>query len=182
VKIVDKQEEYLFKALGVLDSRKDEYTRPVESRLVNTINTSKPNGLIEFKRAWYNVPADFSDVRLESHEFGHSDNSRYHGLNIHATFTKGTVEYRYFNGSLHPGKIKAYIQFCLALTAYGRNSRGAKGGRREFKAESAKYDFRVFLTTLGLNGSEFEVCRLHMLSRLSGDSAYKDGRPVAIAA
>jgi hypothetical protein len=137
--------------------------------------------LTKFKRAWYKLE-DFSDAKIDSYEAEHYNDSRYHGLNLHATFTKGTVEYRYFNGSLHAGKIKAYIQFCLALTAYGRNSKGAKSGRRTFNEASAKYDFRVFLTSLGLNGKEFEVCRLHMLSNFSGDSAFKKGRPMAIAA
>jgi hypothetical protein len=182
VKVVDKQEEYLFKALGVLESRKDCFARPVDTNLITNLGEHAPKTALQFKRMWYGVDANYSDAALENYNFHHYHPSRYHGLNLHATFTKGTVEYRYFNGSLHPGKIKAYIQFCLALTAYGRNSRGAKAGRREFKAESAKYDFRVFLTSLGLNGKEFEVCRLHMLNRLSGDSAYKHGRPLAMAA
>ena len=37
----------------------------------------------------------------------HYNSSRYHGSNIHATFTKGTVEFRLFNGTLHAGEIKA---------------------------------------------------------------------------
>jgi hypothetical protein len=171
-KIVDKQEEYIFQALGVLPQRRDRYTRPVEESLLAGIAREKPKTAVEFKKLWYDLN---STGQAERFMPGHYDVSRYHGLNLHATFTKGTVEFRYFNGSLHPGKIKAYIQFCLALTAYGRNARAPKAGRRVFRRETSKYDFRVFLTTLGLNGNEFKVCRLHMLARLAGDSGRRPG-------
>jgi hypothetical protein len=182
VKVVDHQEEYMFRAFGVLEHRRARYCRPVERSLADRIRDRRPESLLDFKRAWYNnYAAPASSLELWTPP--HYHDSRYHGFNLHALFTKGTVEYRYFNGSLHPGKIKAYIQFCMALTARGRNSRGARGGRRQFRAESSKYDFRCFLLSLNLIGDEFKVCRLHMLARLSGDSAYQNGRPaVAMAA
>jgi hypothetical protein len=182
VKVVNHQEEYMFKAFGVLDARRLRYCKPVEPGLAERIRIRRPESMLDLKRAWYNnysAPAD----DFEGWAPQHYHDSRYHGFNLHALFTKGTVEYRYFNGSLHPGKIKAYIQFCMALTARGRNSGGARGGRRPFRAESSKYDFRCFLLSLNLIGDEFKVCRLHMLARLSGDSAYQNGRPpVAMAA
>ena len=45
-------------------------------------------------------------------------------LNLHATFTKGTVEFRLFQfdapsdgtqNGLHAGQLKSYIQLCLAF-------------------------------------------------------------------
>ncbi|WP_442862889.1 amidoligase family protein [Acutalibacter sp.] len=39
-------------------------------------------------------------------------------MNFHAFFTKGTVEFRLFNGTTHAGKMKSYIQFCLAMSAW----------------------------------------------------------------
>jgi hypothetical protein len=44
-------------------------------------------------------------------------NSRYHALNLHATFSKGTVEFRLFNGILHAGEVKAYVHLALAISA-----------------------------------------------------------------
>ena len=52
----------------------------------------------------------------------HYNSTRYHGVNLHAFFTKGTVEFRLFNSTLHAGKIKAYIQFCLAVSAWAITS------------------------------------------------------------
>ena len=55
----------------------------------------------------------------------HYNDSRYHMLNLHATFTKGTIEFRLFQfadphdgkrGGLHAGEMKAYIQLCLAMS------------------------------------------------------------------
>ncbi len=60
------------------------------------------------ERIWYNNA---------SRRGRHYDGSRYHCLNFHSVFQKGTVEFRLFNGTLHAGKIKAYIQFSLAITA-----------------------------------------------------------------
>ena len=176
-KIVDRQEEYIFKALGVLGSRKNRFAKPVEMSLINSVSSAQPQTLREFKKIWYGFNPSCCDAQVDDYQPNHYHDSRYHGLNLHAVFDKGTVEYRYFNGSLNPQKIKAYIQFCLALTAFARNAANAKAGRRQFEASSAKYDFRVFLTTLGLNGPEFKTCREYMVSRLNGDSAFKHGRP-----
>jgi hypothetical protein len=40
-------------------------------------------------------------------DHAHYCNARYRGLNLHALYTKGTVEFRLFNGTTHAGKIKA---------------------------------------------------------------------------
>lgn len=42
-------------------------------------------------------------------------NSRYHGLNLHSVFSKGTIEFRMFNSTLHAGEVKSYIQLCLLI-------------------------------------------------------------------
>ncbi len=56
-------------------------------------------------------------------------------LNLHATFTKGTVEFRLFQfdeptaerqGGIHAGQLKSYIQlFCLALSQMAKDVRTA---------------------------------------------------------
>lgn len=96
----------------------------------------------------------------------HYDQSRYHCLNLHSVFQKGTVEFRLFNGTLHAGKIKAYIQFCLAVTAQALNQTCASRIRTETTNE--KYTFRTWLLRLGLNGKEFETARYHLLKDLPG--------------
>jgi hypothetical protein len=78
---------------------------------------------------------------------------------------------------LHAGRIKAYVQFCLALAAKALNARSAASRKRDFNAQSAKYDFRVFLLGLGLIGEEFKTACQHLMANMPGDAAFKNGRP-----
>jgi len=98
-------------------------------------------------------------------------------VNLHNVWYRGTVEFRWFEGTLHAGKVKAYIQFVLALSAKAINARASSSKRRSFDPQSARYDFRVFLMHLGLIGDEFKTARKHLLAALPGDSAFKRGRP-----
>ena len=81
-----------------------------------------------------------------------------------------------FEATLHAGKVKAAVQFVLAICAKALNSRGASSRKREFDTASARYDMRVFLLHLGLIGDEFKTARKHLLSAMPGDAAFKHGR------
>ena len=119
--------------------------------------------------------AEFADIWYIQAPFGrdeHYNNSRYHGLNLHATFTKGTVEFRLFNGTLHAGEIKAYIQFCLAVAHQALTQK--KASARKTETDNEKYAFRCWMLRLGLIGDEFKTCRLHMLKHLAGNSAWRN--------
>lgn len=83
-------------------------------------------------------------------------------------FTKGTVEFRLFNGTTHAGRIKAYVQFCLAMSAWAIN---CDHDNLHFKSISGytqqqKYDLmmRVLTKRLGMRGPEFKTARLHLTS------------------
>lgn len=102
--------------------------------------------------------------------------SRYHGLNLNSLFFRGTIEFRLFNGTLHAGEVKAYIQLVLALAANALSSKAASSKRRDFDPATAKYDFRVVLLRLGLIGDEFKTARLHLTKRLAGSAAWKRER------
>lgn len=103
----------------------------------------------------------------------HYNQTRYHGLNLHAWYTKGTIEFRLFNGTNHAGKIKAYVQFCLALTTYAIrqeemtnrdcNARFAKTSNLS-REEKGKAMMNFLEDRLQLTGAEFKTCRLHMTS------------------
>ena len=100
----------------------------------------------------------------------HHNPTRYHGLNLHAFFSKGTVEFRLFNSTLHAGKVKAYIQFCLALSGWAIET--AEETTRYYSmagytAEKKVTIMRNLLThRLGLIGDEFKTCRLWMMDPL----------------
>ena len=164
VKIVNKQEDLIVEALGVNHSRLVRYAKKIKQDLVNNIVRRRPRTIEQLNRLWYGY---------RNHHPSHYDSTRYHGLNLHNVWYRGTVEFRYFEGTLHAGKIKSYIQFCLALSAKAINAKGASAKKRDLNNQSSKYDFRVFLLSLGLIGKEFKTARHHLLSNLQGDIAWK---------
>lgn len=161
--IMASKEDLIYKALDVSVDRKYGYCRPVEERFLESLNQKKPKTMAEVERIWYNGPSRRDE---------HYHDSRYHCLNLHSVFQKGTVEFRLFNGTLHAGKIKAYIQFCLAVSAQALNQSCAS--RRKTQTTNEKYTFRTWLLRLGLNGDEFATARKHLLANLPGCIAWRD--------
>lgn len=161
--IMASKEDLIYKALGVSVARQDRWCKPVEQRFLDQLNAHRPRTMREVERIWY-------DGNSRSSE--HYDDSRYHCLNLHSVFQKGTVEFRLFNGTLHAGKIKAYIQFCLAIGAQALNQTCAS--RRKTQTTNEKYTFRTWLLRLGLIGNEFATARQHLLSNLDGCIAWRD--------
>lgn len=163
VNIMAAKEDMIYKALKVSRGRENDYCKKIDPAFLERLNRNKPDTLEKFKRLWYNG-------RDGSHEHYHS--SRYRCLNLHSVFQKGTVEFRAFNGDLHAGKIKAYIQFCLAIAAQALNQRSASPTKTQSTNE--KYTFRVWLLRLGMIGEEFKTARKHLLDHLEGCIAWKD--------
>jgi hypothetical protein len=91
--------------------------------------------------------------------------ARYRGLNLHALYTKGTIEFRLFNGTTHAGKIKAYIQFCLAMSAWAINAEKVPFFKDtgDFTMEQkAKIMTNFLKNRLKMRGKEFETARHHL--------------------
>lgn len=167
-KMVHKQERLLELALGVREHRLTRYCKPIEASFIAAIDAAKPSTMPALARAWYGY---------ENAAPSRYDSSRYHGLNLNSLFYRETIEFRYFNGTLHAGEIKSYIQLVLALSAKAIDAKSTQSARREFSAATAKYDFRVVLLGLGMIGDEFKTARLHLLKNLEGSAAWKNGRP-----
>lgn len=161
--IMAAKEDLIYKAMQVEVAREHQYCRKVDQRFLEELNRKKPRTLNEVSRIWYGG-ADRS--------YHHYDDSRYHCLNLHSVFQKGTIEFRLFNSTTHAGKIKAYIQFCLAISAQALNQRCAS--RQKTHSTNEKYTFRTWLLRLGLIGDEFKTARLHLLEHLDGCIAWKN--------
>ncbi len=164
VNIIASKEDILYKSLQI-DQERLRYCRKTNEQLIETINKKKPQTMEALKTIWY---AEDPHKTKE-----HYNQTRYHGLNLHATFTKGTIEFRLFNATLHAGEIKAYIQFCLAVTNQALIQK--KASPRKTVTDNEKYTFRCWMLRLGLNGDEFKTCRLHFLKHLEGNSAWRSG-------
>lgn len=163
VNLMASKEDLLYKALEI-DPQRMRYCKKINEDLIQTINKKKPQTISDLADIWYSGYGVANRNR-------HYHNSRYHGLNLHSTFTKGTIEFRLFNSTTHAGKIKAYIQFCLALSYQALNQKKASA-RRTF-TDNEKYTFRCWMLRLGLNGDEFKTCRHHFLANLTGNSAWR---------
>jgi hypothetical protein len=169
LKLVYQQEDLVFAALGVSPERRAQYTRPLDPAMMARLLRSRPRTREQLNRVWYGTytPAPTRQ-----------DATRYTIVNVNSLFVRNTLEFRaYTAGNLHAGKIKAAIQFSLALCAKAVNSQAASARRRVYHPESAKYDFRVFLLRLGLIGPEYKTARKHLLALMPGDAAFKHGRP-----
>jgi hypothetical protein len=167
VRIVYKQERLLEHALGVSEGRLGRYCKPIDAAFLARLEACRPKSEEEVNRAWYGRRQDAPSRRHES---------RYHGLNLNSYFYRKTIEFRYFNGTVDADKIKAYVQFVLALAAQALKAKAASASRREFNVATAKYDWRVFLNRLGLKGEEFKTARRELTKHLAGSAAWKGER------
>lgn len=93
-------------------------------------------------------------------------------LNNPSVFSKGTIEFRMFNSTLHAGEVKSYIQLCLAISHQALVQQRAM--RTKTQTDNEKYTFRIWLLRLGLIGDEFKTARQHLLKNLEGNIAWRD--------
>lgn len=93
------------------------------------------------------------------------------GIHIHIGLGEHTIEFRAFNGTLHAGEIKAYIQLCLAISAQALSTKAASSTRPV--TDNPKYTFRCWLLRLGFIGDEFSTAREHLLKKLPGNAAWR---------
>ncbi len=165
VNIFTSKQDIIFKAL-VVDSNRKSYCMKLENRLSENLNKCRKFDMAKVADVWY---AGYGGDRN-----AHYNSSRYHAVNLHAVFTKGTVEFRYFNSTLHAGKVKAYIQFCLAVSHQAITQKCASA--KTTVSDNEKYTFRCWLLRMGLIGDEFKTCRKFLLENLDGDIAWRYGQ------
>lgn len=160
VNIMAAKEDLLYKSLKV-DVHREHYCAKADTRFLDELNAKRPTSMDTLESIWYNG---------RSGRNYHYDESRYHGLNLHSVFSKGTIEFRLFNSTLHAGEIKSYIQLCMAISHQALVQKSAS--RIKTQSSNEKYTFRVW--RLGLIGDEFKTARHHLLKNLDGNIAWKD--------
>lgn len=174
VNIMASHEVLLSNALKLDSYRQNHYCKPVDPRFVSALNDSKPTTMAQLANIWYGS---------QNCDFGrneHYNDSRYHMLNLHATFTKGTIEFRLFQfnnpsrdskGGLHAGMLKSYIQLCLALSNKAKEVRTASPKAQV--TDNPKYAMRTWLLRLGFIGDEFKTARDILTRNLEGNAAWR---------
>ena len=163
VNIMVSKEDLLYKALAVDVAREDHYCQKTDLSFLEELNRKKPKSIEIFEEMWYHG---------DSRSYDHYDETRYHALNLHSVFSKGTIEFLLFNGTMHAGKVKTYIQLSLAISHQALVQKGASHSRT--KSTNEKYTFRTWLLRLGMIGEEFQTARKFLLENLEGNIAWKD--------
>lgn len=164
------RQEIIYEALNI-GARKDRWCRPICKKLYDTMKKESNLTKDKAEQIWY---SEANDNYWGGVNHNHYNETRYHALNLHSFFSKGTVEFRLFNSTLHAGRIKAYIQFCLAMSAWAIESndkivfRSVSGYSADKKVTLM---YHLLTNRLGLYGDEFKTCRLHMMKQLKENAA-----------
>lgn len=181
--IMASHESILAEALNIDQGRMTSYCRTVDPRFLTQVNTQKPTTMEKFADIWYMSQGEGYGRQ------NHYNRSRYHMLNFHATFTKGTIEFRLFQfdapadgkqNGLHAGQLKSYIQICLAMSQMAKILKNASP--KEPQRENPKFAMRTWMNRMGMIGDEFKTARTILCKNLSGSSAWRFGRQEAISA
>lgn len=174
VNLMASHEQLLINAINIDATRTEHYCRTVDPAFLKKLNSRKPKTMSDLADVWYKTQdADWA-------RGAHYNSSRYHMINLHATFTKGTVEFRLFQfdnptadrkGGLNAGQLKAYMLLALALNQQAKELKTASA--KPVQNENEKYAMRCWLLRLGFIGDEFKTAREHLTKRLAGNSAFR---------
>lgn len=165
VNFMTARQDLIYEALQIGD-RESSWCHKLNKTLLDAMKKDKYLTKEKAEEIWYSRA---NDGYCGGIDHQHYNSTRYHGVNLHSFFTKGTVEFRLFNSTLHAGKIKAYIQFCLAVSAWAITSqekivfRSMDGYTPEQKVTIMR---NILTHRLGLYGDEFKTCRLHLMTPL----------------
>lgn len=145
---------------GVQSRRTAHFCKPLPSRTMEAVSKAGKKNMMAtgsaVKTAWYGD---------RGAHLNHYDDSRYHGVNLHSVFYRGTIEFRWFEGTTHAGEVKANVVLALALVAYGvtaKRARVANGCNMGVDKWLANY----MLRQLGLTGPEMKNVREHLTKRV----------------
>lgn len=159
------KEDLIYKAVDP-SRRNNYYCKPIDDALVDNIKKLKKLDQNEMKAAWYGTYTDYHSPDEHYHA------SRYHALNLHSLWYRGTVEFRLFKATLHAGEVRAYINLCLAMSAAAINAKRASA--EVLDNGNDKYAMRCWLLRLGFIGDEWKTVREHLLKNLSGNAAWRN--------
>lgn len=163
------RQDLFYEALGI-GSRADRWCHKISKNLLDAMKRDTEKSKHSMEAIWYSSANDNYEGGIDHR---HYNKTRYHGINLHAFFTKGTVEFRLFNGTTHAGKIKAYIQFCLAMSAWAIEAPDKmyyKSCNSYTNQQKKTLMMNVLTRRLGMTGVEFKTARLHLTKAFEEDS------------
>ena len=173
--LMASHEMQIVRACGIAPDRLGMWCKVVDRRFLEAVNAKKPETMEDLADVWYGILGSYDRTY-------HYNSSRYHMLNYHASFTKGTIEFRCFNfrdetpeskGGLHAGELKTWIQLVLCMSAMAKLQNRCSNTPQQ--TDNEKYAFRCWLLRLGMIGDEFKTAREILLKNLEGNSAWRMG-------
>ena len=177
INLMASHEQLIIDALQIDPDRVERYCKKVNPKFLAELNKKKPKTMASLADNWY---------RSQGQDYGrnaHYNRSRYCFANLHATFTKGTVEFRGWNflapadgkqNGIHCGLLKTFIQLSLAISARAKEIKTASP--KVPSMDNPKFVMRTWLNSLGMIGDEFETARKFLTQNLEGDAAFRFGR------
>ncbi len=170
VNFMTARQDLIYEALEI-GARGSRWCKKLSPEILAELKKNKSLTCDKVESVWY---SQANDNYYGGVDHQHYNETRYHGVNLHSYFSKGTVEFRLFNSTLHAGKIKAYVQFCLAVSAWAITSeekitfRSMDGYTSSQKVTIMR---NILINRLGLTGEEFKTCRLHLMTPLKKKAA-----------
>lgn len=86
--------------------------------------------------------------------------------------TETTLRFPWFNVEASPEEVQTYAVFIERLCTTAKERERIMSVERE--VDNEKYAFRCFLLKLGFIGESYKIARKILLSRLEGDSAWRE--------
>lgn len=160
------KEDLIFKAVAP-NRENNGYCKPIGDDLIQRIKGLKKLDGATMNDAWYETYTDAWDDRNR-----HYHNSRYHALNLHSFWYRGSIEFRLFQSTLHAGEVRAWINLVLAMSAQAINAKRASADVLDNGND--KYAMRCWLLRLGFIGDEWKTVRKHLLKNLDGNAAWRN--------
>ena len=149
------KEDLIYKALQVDVEREHRYCKKVEEKFLQELNQKKPKSIEEVSNIWYRG----RDGRNRHYR------GRYHCLNLHSVFQKGTIEFSSLI-STHPRRKNQDLYTALPChPALGVKPRAVPAVIRP-TSTNEKYTFRTWLLPSGNDRDEFKTARKFLLENL----------------
>ena len=180
VNMMAAHEKQIGRAIWIDETRTHHYCKVVSPVFLNMMHKKNPKTMSQLEEIWY------KGNNAEYGQTEHYNDSRYHMLNLHSFFNgHGTIEFRMFQfdnphmgadgkykrGGIHAGKMKAYIQLCIAMCERAHDARSISAKAQQ--TENDKYAFRWFMMRLGMVGDEFKTARELLLAKMAGDGTFR---------
>lgn len=107
IDIVIDEEPKLIKEFACNPNRIKNYAKPISPDFIKNFKSNRPKTDADLEVLWYGKPATKPIDRY--------DETRYRGLNLNSYFLRFTIEFRYFDSTLDPRMVEAYVNRCLKL-------------------------------------------------------------------